>query len=105
MFPSPCESPGSGEDLDVTATIQLGALRDEEVTVDLCHGMVGQDSEKMINRNVTTMASVEQPSEGVWRFEGTIPCDETGIYAYSIRILPFHPYLFNPLSMSLVTWG
>jgi starch phosphorylase len=94
-----------GEDLDVTATIQLGALRDEEVTVDLCHGMVGQDSEKMINRNVTTMASVEQPSEGVWRFEGTIPCDETGIYAYSIRILPFHPYLFNPLSMSLVTWG
>ncbi|MGO9572540.1 MAG: alpha-glucan family phosphorylase [Desulfomonilaceae bacterium] len=94
-----------GEDLDVTATIQLGALRDEEVTVDLCHGNVGQDSEKMMNRNVTTMTSVEQPSEGVWRFEGTIPCDETGIYAYSIRILPFHPYLFNPLSMSLVTWG
>ena len=30
-----------GEDLEVTATIQLGGLRDEEVVVDLTHGLVG----------------------------------------------------------------
>jgi len=93
-----------GEDLDVSAVVQLGQIRDEEVVVDLVHGNVS-DSEKMLNRNITTMISEGHVSEGVWRFTGTIPCEETGIYAYSIRVLPFHPYLFNPLSMSLVSWG
>lgn len=93
-----------GEDLEVSAVVQLGQLRDEEVVVDLVHGNVSE-SEKMLNRNITTMVSEGPVSEGLWRFTGTIPCEETGIYAYGIRVLPFHPYLFNPLSMSLVSWG
>jgi len=92
-----------GEDLDVTATIQLGGLRDEEVVVDLTHGLIGHDGDKLANRDITTMRSSEQISEGVWRFSGTIPCDETGVYGYGIRVLPFHPYLFSPLSMNLIT--
>ncbi|MFH0959336.1 MAG: alpha-glucan family phosphorylase [Pseudomonadota bacterium] len=96
-----------GQTLQVTASIQLGHLRDEEVVVDLCHGVLGQegDSEKLFNRNITAMVSEEQISDGVWRFKGDIYCEETGVYAYNIRVLPFHPYLFNPLSMNLVAWG
>ncbi len=94
-----------GQDVEVFATIQLGALRTDEVVVDLCHGTVADDSEKIMNRKITVMQSDGKISEGVWRFKGTIHCDETGIYGYSIRILPFHPYLFNLYSMSLVTWG
>ncbi len=94
-----------GEHLDVTASIHLGGLGDEEVVVDLCHGTVDGDSEVMLNRDITTMECAGKSSDGVWRFKGTVPCDETGVYAYTIRVLPFHPYLFNPLSMSLVTWG
>ncbi len=92
-----------GEDLEVTATIRLGGLRDEEVVVDLTNGLMSQDGEKLTNRDITTMRSTEQISEGVWRFSGTIPCDETGVYGYGIRVLPFHPYLFSPLSMNLMT--
>ena len=92
-----------GEELEVTATIQLGGLRDEEVVVDLTHGLIGQDGDKLANRDITTMRSSEQVSEGVWRFSGTIPGDETGVYGYGIRVLPFHPYLFSPLSMNLIT--
>ena len=96
-----------GQTLQVTASIQLGKLRDEEVVVDLCHGVLGQDgdSEKLFNRNITAMVGEEQISDGVWRFKGDIQCEETGVYAYNIRVLPFHPYLFNPLSMNLVAWG
>jgi glycogen phosphorylase len=94
-----------GRDLEVTATIQLGGIRDEEVIVDLCHGPVGGDSDTMSNRNITVMTSMGNLSDGVWQFRGTVPCEETGVYAYSIRVLPFHPYLFDPLSMSLVAWG
>lgn len=94
-----------GEDLDVTASIQLGGLSDDEVVVDLCHGIVGGDPEKMENRSITPMVSIGRMEDGVYRFKGIVPSEETGIYGYSIRVLPFHPYLFNLLSMSLVTWG
>jgi len=94
-----------GEDLDVTASIRLGGLEADEVIVDLCHGIIAQDSDKMIDRNITAMESSDKLSDGVYCFKGTIPCEETGVYAYSIRVLPFHPYLFNLLSMNLITWG
>jgi starch phosphorylase len=96
-----------GQTFEVTASIQLGILRDEEVIVDLCHGTVSQDenSERLTNRNITAMVSEEQIADGVWRFKGAIQCEETGVYAYYLRVLPFHPYLFNPLSMNLVAWG
>ena len=94
-----------GDELQVNALISLGGLTDDEVTVDLCHGTVQQETERIPNRDLTAMTGVEQVSPGVWRFQGTIPCDETGVYGYRIRVLPFHPYLFNPLSMGLVTWA
>lgn len=96
-----------GQTFEVTASIQLGILRDEEVIVDLCHGTVGQDenNERLTNRNITAMVSEEKIADGVWRFKGVIHCEETGVYAYYLRVLPFHPYLFNPLSMNLVAWG
>jgi starch phosphorylase len=94
-----------GEELHVQASIDLGGLTDHEVIVDLCHGTIESESDKLINRSITTMTSKERVSEGVWRFEGSIRCDETGVYGYTIRVLPFHPYLFNPFSMNLVAWG
>jgi len=93
-----------GGNLDVTVTVGLGVLTADEVVVDLVHGKVGE-SESILDRDMTAMVCEGAASDGVWRFTGTIPCDETGIYAYSIRVLPFHPYLFNPLSMSLVARG
>ncbi len=94
-----------GEELSVSASIALGGLTDHEVIVDLCHGMIEPDTDRMINRSITTMTSSDQVSDETWRFEGKIQCDETGVYGYMIRVLPFHPYLFNPLSMNLVAWG
>ncbi|HTY21991.1 MAG TPA: alpha-glucan family phosphorylase [Desulfomonilaceae bacterium] len=94
-----------GDELEVNATIQLGGLRDEEVIVDLTHGLIGQDGNQLAGRDITAMRSSGKVAEGVWRFTGTIPCDETGVYGYGIRVLPFHPYLFSPLSMNLLTLG
>lgn len=94
-----------GETLSVSATIELGQLQEQEVIVDLCYGSISSDSEILTNRNVTAMMSTGKRENGEWVFEGTIQCDETGVYGYTVRVLPFHPYLFNPLSMNLVTWA
>ncbi len=96
-----------GDTMEVQAEIYLGAIRNEEIVVDLCYGVVGagEDSETMITRNVTAMVSDGMQSDNSWRFKAKLACEETGIYAYKVRVTPFHPYLFNPLSMGLVTWG
>jgi starch phosphorylase len=94
-----------GEDLSVSALIALGGLGENEVVVDLCHGPVSPDTERIMNRDVTPMTASERMSDGLWKFEGVIRCDETGVYGYTIRVIPFHPYLFNPLFMNLVAWG
>ena len=93
-----------GEDLEVTATIRLGSLTDKEVVVDLCHGDIDQVTDRIINRDTTLMSSEGNSSDGIWSFKGTVRCGETGVYGYRIRVLPFHPYLTNPLSMNLVAW-
>ena len=82
-----------GEDLEVTAAIQLGQLSDVEVAVDLCYGQVVRDSEAAVNRDITVMRSEGRQSDGIWRFKGVVPCQETGVYAYRVRVLPFHPCL------------
>lgn len=94
-----------GEEIDVIATIELGGLGEQEVIVDLCHGALARDGERLLNRELTAMNVVEQVNPTTWRFKGTIPCEETGVYAYHVRVLPFHPYVFDPLSLGLVAWG
>lgn len=94
-----------GEELKVTASIQLGAFDNQEIVVDLCHGTIQPDSDRIFDRSVAPMACTGPIGHGRWRFEGTIRCDETGVYGYTIRVLPFHPYLLNPLSMNLVIWA
>jgi glycogen phosphorylase len=94
-----------GDKLDVVSSISLGGLRDDEVVVDLCYGVPVTESDRLTNPNITVMLSRGKFSGDAYSFAGTIPCDETGVYAFRIRVLPFHPYLFNPLSMSLVAWG
>ncbi|MGD9817990.1 MAG: alpha-glucan family phosphorylase, partial [Desulfomonilaceae bacterium] len=96
-----------GETIEVQAQIDLGQIRNEEVVVDLCYGVVGTGnlSDTMLTRNIIAMVNDGLESDGFWRFKANVSCDETGIYAYKVRVTPFHPYLFNPLSMGLVTWG
>ncbi len=94
-----------GEKLQVSAFIELGELTDQEVIVDLCHGSIEPDTDRFLDRSITHMTGKGRAENGVWEFQGAVNCDETGVYGYAIRVLPFHPYLFDPLSMNLVTWG
>jgi starch phosphorylase len=94
-----------GKDLRVSAIIRLGGLDPDETVVDLCHGNIENDSGRILDRSLTVMTNEGKVAEGVYRFTGVIPCEETGIFGYMIRVLPFHPYLSNLFSMNLITWG
>jgi starch phosphorylase len=94
-----------GEQLQVEASVRLGELSADEVTVDLCHGPIDPATDAMTARSITVMELSGRDESGNHTYTGTIPCEETGVYGYNIRVLPFHPHLLNPLSMNLAAWG
>jgi starch phosphorylase len=94
-----------GADLDVRVRVHLGEFSPGDVEVQLYHGpldTLGEISEPQ------TAAIGPVPSsngDGSYLFHGLIPCQRSGQYGFSVRVLPKHtglPHLFEP---GLVTWG
>ncbi len=94
-----------GNELTVSAHVRLGTLTPNDVQVQLFHGLI--DNLGSIPRPSTVNMSTNDSAgeNGVWRFEGTIPCRASGQHGYLVRVLPRHDQLANPLETGLVVWG
>lgn len=93
-----------GDQLQVQAQIQLGALKPTDVTVQLYYGRL--DAEGLIVKSqAVPMLIAQSKGEGSYVFAGAIPCQTSGRHGYTLRILPYHPDLGNPFEMGLVLWG
>ena len=93
-----------GGELHIKARIHLGALKPDDVQVQLFHGLV--DNNGTIPQPSTALMTVQSgPDGGNWHYEGKILCQSSGQYGYSVRVLPRHPDLANPFEPGLVCWG
>jgi glycogen phosphorylase len=95
-----------GGELRVRARVHLGPFGPNDVQVQLYHGLV--DSLGEIPRPQTvSMASNGRPetSDGVWQFQGVIPCRHSGQHGFAVRVLPQHGDLSNAYEPGLLTWG
>ncbi len=97
-------SVGVGESVNVQAQIGLGTLKPEDVTVQIFSGVL--NSERMIEKgNVLAMQMVKDTGKGAYLYEGTLPCSQSGLHGLSIRVIPSHPDVPNPLRLGLITWA
>jgi starch phosphorylase len=94
-----------GSQLKVEAELDLAGLDPEEVLVEIYHGLV--DPKREFQNGHKTPMSVASSSRGdrLYTFEGTIPCEQSGLYGYSVRVMPKHPDLAEPRNMGLVHWA
>ena len=92
-----------GENLEVTAFIQLGKLEPGDVTVELYAGYVDA-SGMLVDANPLPMKWKEK-KQNSHVFEGTIQFRRSGKIGYSLRILPAHPEpsLYN--NHTLIKWA
>jgi starch phosphorylase len=91
-----------GNTLHVIAEVQLGELSAEEVVVQAYHGPL--DSNHQVTFGSGTLLTLVSSSNGVFKYEGHIPCDTTGRQGFSVRVLPFHPDAALPHELNLITW-
>ncbi len=91
---------------EVAAEVRLGALRPGDVAVQLLHGAVLGGGE-LAGTEVVGMrlAGGSGGEGGTYRYTGSFACDRPGRHGYTLRIVPSHPDLADPLELGCIAWA
>lgn len=87
----------------VAARVHLGALKTEDVLVELYSGRV--DTHGDIVDSHTVIMHPESSEPGYQRYVGEITQKQSGRHGFTIRIRPNHPDLSSPFVPGLVRWA
>lgn len=89
--------------LTVNATVQLGGLTSDDVSVELFYGSLDSKGE-IENGKVEIMKAGEQVEGGI-AYKGCIPCDKSGRFGFGVRVLPKHSDLCHPYMPGVIHWA
>jgi glycogen phosphorylase len=95
------QSPGAR--LVVRATVSLGALSPDDVTVQLVYGPAGDDDEIAAPAFADLELEGQPPGASPARYVGEAELGRPGPFGYTVRVLPRHPLLASPAEMGLIT--
>jgi starch phosphorylase len=93
-----------GAFITVRAKLDLGALKPDEVEVELYHGGISSQGE-FHKPERSRMEPIKGGSGGVCEFEVRIECRSTGRQGHAVRVLPRHEGLVHPFIPGLVKWA
>lgn len=90
-----------GESYLITAEINLAELTQKDVEVQIYYGKIDDNTQ---SNSFTKMKYVSKKGN-VFKYKGEIPCDTTGQFGFTLRILPDHELLINPFELGLIKWA
>ncbi|MDZ7725783.1 MAG: alpha-glucan family phosphorylase [candidate division KSB1 bacterium] len=90
-----------GESLTIEATVDLGKLTPDDVSVEVFYGSVDEQG-SIKNGQFKEMTVNGQSKHHHYRTD--VPADRTGRQGFTIRVIPVHPLLGNKYEMGLITW-
>jgi starch phosphorylase len=94
-----------GDQIVVSARVDLNTLSPEDVTVQVVMGWVDADGD-IKNPVVIPMQSSGKDESGANLFRAVVkPSTRTGLHGYSIRVLPQHPDLISSFLPKLIAWA
>lgn len=94
-----------GNSIQVQAEVHLGALKPEDVRVELYLGRVDARGEIMDARS-TRMQPQGLAEQGNTLFEiSSVPCRESGLHGYTVRVLPANPDMVPRFLPGLIAWA
>ncbi|NQS98055.1 MAG: alpha-glucan family phosphorylase [candidate division Zixibacteria bacterium] len=91
-----------GDLVNIEASVNLGELKPEDVTVQIYYGPVNDN--RVITEGKIAVLTACEGKEGSYQYQGEIPCRRSGRQGYGLRILPHHQNLLDPLEMGLIYW-
>ncbi|MGH2755949.1 MAG: alpha-glucan family phosphorylase [Actinomycetota bacterium] len=92
-----------GDERSVAATVRIGTLTPEDISVELAHGLVGANGELTDPSFIELTA--ESVENGTCRYTGSFVAGATGLYGFAVRAIPAHDDLTNKMDLGLVAWA
>lgn len=92
-----------GDKMPVRATVNLGRLNPEDVTVEVYHGRIDEKG-NLTQPAVDTIPLKKRGENGTAQFAGTIECRTTGQRGFMVRVLPSRKGLPHKFYTGLVRW-
>jgi starch phosphorylase len=94
-----------GDTFEVSAQVYLGNLDPSDVTVELYLGPVSAHGE-IEDAKVIPLEGTGDGTDGLYAYQASnVGCDRSGLFGYSIRVLPHHPDLVTRFLPGLITWA
>jgi glycogen phosphorylase len=93
-----------GTSLSVSATLYLGKLTDQDVTVEVYYGDL-DPYERIPEGETRPMDCVERKEGDIYVFKGEISCAKTGRHGLTVRAIPHHPDLAEKHETALIVWA
>jgi glycogen phosphorylase len=93
-----------GQPRHLAATVSLGQLSPDDVSVQVVHGLVGSGDE-LVDTHVTTMGLAGPAGDGRYRYEGSFTCERPGRYGFTVRAVPTHPDSITFADLGRVAWA
>ena len=94
-------SPGGR--LIVRASVALGALGPDDVTVEVVSGRAGDSDEIIDPARSPLQPDGDVAADGAARYTGAAELGQPGPFGYTVRVLPMHRLLADPAELGLVT--
>jgi starch phosphorylase len=92
-----------GASVKVKAIVKLGTLLPENVHVEMFQGNLDSDR-RIQSGHSLPMQHVDSMGEGLHAYEGEIPCQQSGLRGFSVRVVPFHEDAILPYELPLISW-
>lgn len=92
----------TGQEITLTATVQLGTLSPDDVKVEVYYGPIEHGS--IVKGSSVVMQVVRQTDSSTFQYETKICLLEGGEYGYAYRVIPSHPNQMNKFDLPLIKW-
>jgi starch phosphorylase len=94
-----------GDGINITVYIELGRLSPDDVTVQLYHGPISNQTKMIEEALCTEMNAGAKEESGGYKFHVKIQCNDTGLQGHTVRILPKHDALVHPFRQGYLKWA
>lgn len=98
------ENVSVGNQVTVEAWIDLGKLSPKDVDVQLYVGILDTNA-TMIDGETISMEAKGNTKDTVYLFAGNVAFESSGRRGVSVRVIPKHAHLSNPILTNLITWA
>ncbi|MGL6075157.1 MAG: alpha-glucan family phosphorylase [Fimbriiglobus sp.] len=91
-----------GGNFPVKVQVNLGSLSVNDIEVQVVHGLLDSMGELTAPQFTALQAEGTGPS---LTYAGQVPCQRSGQFGFTVRVLPKHPHLPHSFEPTVVTWG